>query len=53
MSRFKNKEKEEINIYENILNKVNLFENDEEDEKVQKFLFKLFCNLSIMNFHCI
>ena len=47
----KNLEEKKGNKYENILNKVKLFKND-EDIKEQKFLLKLFCDLSIMYFHC-
>ena len=38
-------------IYESSLSQINLFEN-EDDNKEQKFLYKLFSDLSIMYFHC-
>ena len=47
----KNLEEKKGNKYENILNKVKLFKNY-ENEKEQKFLLKLFYDLSIMYFHC-
>ena len=50
-SWIKNLEEKKGNPYENILNNVSLFKND-EDKKEEKFLLKLFCDLSIMYFHC-
>ena len=48
----KNLEKEKgKKEYENILNQDNLFEKD-KDKKEQKFLLKLFYDLTIMYFHC-
>ena len=50
-SYVKNLEEKKGYKYENILNKVKFVKND-EDEKEQKFLLKLFYDLSIMYFHC-
>ena len=50
-SWIKNLEENKGNPYDNILNNVSLFKN-EEDKKEQKFLLKLFYDLSIMYFHC-
>ena len=48
----KNKEKNDgIKIYEDILNKVKLFKNNEKS-KGQNYLSKLFLDLTIMYFHC-
>ena len=50
-SYVKNLEEKKGYKYENILNKVKFVKND-ENEKEEKFLLKLFYDLSIMYFHC-